>query len=64
LTTNGSLSPESWRHLARPTEPDRAAASRSDSIEPPASVHVDALEAIDGTPILDLKIAIAAGTDA
>jgi tRNA-Thr(GGU) m(6)t(6)A37 methyltransferase TsaA len=28
-------------------------------IEPPASLHVDALEAIDGTPILDLKIAIA-----
>jgi tRNA-Thr(GGU) m(6)t(6)A37 methyltransferase TsaA len=33
-------------------------------IEPPASLHVDALEAIDGTPILDLKIAIAARADA
>ena len=28
------------------------------AIEPPARVHVAALEAIDGTPILDLKIAI------
>jgi tRNA-Thr(GGU) m(6)t(6)A37 methyltransferase TsaA len=27
-------------------------------IDPPTSVHVDALEAIDGTPILDLKVAI------
>jgi tRNA-Thr(GGU) m(6)t(6)A37 methyltransferase TsaA len=26
--------------------------------DPPTSVHVDALEAIDGTPILDLKVAI------
>jgi len=32
-------------------------------IEPPASIHVDALEAIDGTPILDLKIAIDALAD-
>jgi tRNA-Thr(GGU) m(6)t(6)A37 methyltransferase TsaA len=28
------------------------------AIEPPARVHVAALEAIDGTPILDLKIAL------
>ncbi|HEY2310304.1 MAG TPA: tRNA (N6-threonylcarbamoyladenosine(37)-N6)-methyltransferase TrmO [Gaiellaceae bacterium] len=28
------------------------------SVEPPASVHVAALEAIDGTPILDLKVAL------
>jgi tRNA-Thr(GGU) m(6)t(6)A37 methyltransferase TsaA len=27
-------------------------------IDPPTSVHVDALEAIDGTPILDLKVAV------
>jgi tRNA-Thr(GGU) m(6)t(6)A37 methyltransferase TsaA len=27
-------------------------------IDPPASVHVDALEAIDGTPILDVKVAM------
>jgi tRNA-Thr(GGU) m(6)t(6)A37 methyltransferase TsaA len=27
------------------------------AIEPPARVHVAALEAIDGTPILDLKVA-------
>ena len=27
------------------------------AIQPPAKVHVAALEAIDGTPILDLKIA-------
>jgi tRNA-Thr(GGU) m(6)t(6)A37 methyltransferase TsaA len=27
-------------------------------IDPPASVRVDALEAVDGTPILDLKAAI------
>jgi tRNA-Thr(GGU) m(6)t(6)A37 methyltransferase TsaA len=33
-------------------------------IHPPASVHVDALEAIDGTPILDLKIAMKAAPDA
>lgn len=33
-------------------------------IQPPASVHVDALEAIDGTPILDLKIAITHSADA
>jgi tRNA-Thr(GGU) m(6)t(6)A37 methyltransferase TsaA len=25
---------------------------------PPTSIHVDALEAIDGTPILDLKVAM------
>jgi len=30
------------------------------AIEPPASVHVAALEAIDGTPVLDLKVAAAA----
>ena len=28
------------------------------AVEPPARVHVAALEAIDGTPILDLKIAL------
>jgi tRNA-Thr(GGU) m(6)t(6)A37 methyltransferase TsaA len=28
------------------------------AIEPPARVHVAALEAIDGTPILDIKIAL------
>lgn len=28
------------------------------AIEPPARIHVAALEAIDGTPILDLKIAL------
>lgn len=27
-------------------------------IEPPGRVHVDALEAVDGTPILDLKVAL------
>jgi tRNA-Thr(GGU) m(6)t(6)A37 methyltransferase TsaA len=31
---------------------------------PPASVHVDALEAIDGTPILDLKVAMNQAADA
>lgn len=30
----------------------------------PASVHVEALEAIDGTPILDLKVAINTAPDA
>lgn len=33
-------------------------------IQPPASIHVDALEAIDGTPILDLKVAIGDAADA
>jgi tRNA-Thr(GGU) m(6)t(6)A37 methyltransferase TsaA len=33
-------------------------------IQPPGSVHVDALEAIDGTPILDLKVAITGAADA
>ena len=33
-------------------------------IDPPARVHVDALEAIDGTPILDLKIAMKQALDA
>jgi len=28
------------------------------AVEPPARVHVAALEAIDGTPILDLKLAV------
>lgn len=32
--------------------------------DPPASVHVDALEAIDGTPILDLKVAMREALDA
>jgi tRNA-Thr(GGU) m(6)t(6)A37 methyltransferase TsaA len=30
----------------------------------PTSIHVDALEAIDGTPILDLKVAMAKAPDA
>jgi tRNA-Thr(GGU) m(6)t(6)A37 methyltransferase TsaA len=34
------------------------------SIDPPTSVHVDALEAIDGTPILDLKVALKQFSDA
>jgi tRNA-Thr(GGU) m(6)t(6)A37 methyltransferase TsaA len=33
-------------------------------IGPPNSAHVDALEAIDGTPILDLKIALRHAPDA
>jgi tRNA-Thr(GGU) m(6)t(6)A37 methyltransferase TsaA len=33
-------------------------------IDPPTSVHVDALEAIDGTPILDLKVALPHSPDA
>jgi tRNA-Thr(GGU) m(6)t(6)A37 methyltransferase TsaA len=33
-------------------------------IDPPTSVHVNALEAIDGTPIVDLKIALSAAPDA
>ena len=33
-------------------------------IQPPASIHVDALEAVDGTPILDLKVAISDAADA
>ena len=33
-------------------------------IRPPACIHVDALEAIDGTPILDLKVAISDAADA
>jgi tRNA-Thr(GGU) m(6)t(6)A37 methyltransferase TsaA len=33
-------------------------------LDRPASVHVDALEAIDGTPILDLKIAMKHAPDA
>jgi tRNA (Thr-GGU) A37 N-methylase len=32
--------------------------------DPPTSVHVDALEAIDGTPILDLKVAMKKASDA
>ena len=34
------------------------------AINPPASVRVDALEAIDGTPILDLKVAMKQAPDA
>jgi tRNA-Thr(GGU) m(6)t(6)A37 methyltransferase TsaA len=34
------------------------------AVDPPATVHVDALEAVDGTPILDLKIAIGKAPDA
>ncbi|SRR5579884_1226792 len=33
-------------------------------IDPPARIRVDALEAIDGTPILDLKVALEAAPDA
>ena len=33
-------------------------------IDPPTSVHVDALEAIDRTPILDLKVALKQSSDA
>ncbi len=33
-------------------------------VEPPALIHVDALEAIDGTPILDLKVAMDEAPDA
>ncbi|MGN6168358.1 MAG: tRNA (N6-threonylcarbamoyladenosine(37)-N6)-methyltransferase TrmO [Solirubrobacteraceae bacterium] len=32
-------------------------------VDPPTSVRVDALEAIDGTPILDLKIALREAPD-
>jgi tRNA-Thr(GGU) m(6)t(6)A37 methyltransferase TsaA len=32
--------------------------------DPPTSIHVDALEAIDGTPILDLKVAMKEAPDA
>ena len=32
--------------------------------DPPTSIHVDALEAIDGTPILDLKVAMEGASDA
>ena len=32
--------------------------------QPPASVYVDAIEAIDGTPILDLKVAMSEASDA
>jgi tRNA (Thr-GGU) A37 N-methylase len=31
---------------------------------PPASIRVDALEAIDGTPILDLKVVMKQAPDA
>ena len=34
------------------------------AIEAPATLHVDALEAIDGTPILDLKVAMKEASDA
>ena len=33
-------------------------------IDPPASIHIDAPEAIDGTPILDLKVAMKEASDA
>jgi tRNA-Thr(GGU) m(6)t(6)A37 methyltransferase TsaA len=33
-------------------------------VDPPTAVHVDALEAIDGTPVLDLKIALSRAPDA
>ena len=32
--------------------------------DPPTRLHVDALEAIDGTPILDLKVAMTEAPDA
>jgi tRNA (Thr-GGU) A37 N-methylase len=31
---------------------------------PPTSIYVDALEAVDGTPILDLKVAMKEASDA
>ena len=31
---------------------------------PPTSIHVDALEAVDGTPIIDLKVAMKEASDA
>jgi tRNA-Thr(GGU) m(6)t(6)A37 methyltransferase TsaA len=31
--------------------------------DPPTSIYVDALEAIDGTPILDLKVALKQASD-
>jgi tRNA (Thr-GGU) A37 N-methylase len=34
------------------------------SADPPTSIQVDALEAIDGTPILDLKLALKHSPDA
>lgn len=34
------------------------------NVDPPTCVHVDALEAIDGTPILDLKVALSRAPDA
>lgn len=33
-------------------------------IERPSSIHVGALEAIDGTPVLDLKVAMSGAPDA
>jgi tRNA (Thr-GGU) A37 N-methylase len=33
-------------------------------LTPPTRIHVDALEAIDGTPILDLKVAMKQAADA
>jgi tRNA-Thr(GGU) m(6)t(6)A37 methyltransferase TsaA len=33
-------------------------------VTPPTSIHVDALEAIDGTPILDVKVAMRQAADA
>jgi tRNA (Thr-GGU) A37 N-methylase len=33
-------------------------------VNPPNRIHVDAIEAIDGTPILDLKIAMGKAPDA
>ena len=33
-------------------------------VTPPTSIHVDALEAIDRTPILDLKVAMKQAADA
>jgi len=32
--------------------------------DPPSTLRVDALEAIDGTPILDLKVAMKEASDA
>jgi tRNA-Thr(GGU) m(6)t(6)A37 methyltransferase TsaA len=34
------------------------------NFSPPTSIHVDALEAIDGTPILDLKVTMKQAADA
>jgi tRNA-Thr(GGU) m(6)t(6)A37 methyltransferase TsaA len=34
------------------------------AVEPPATIHLQALEAIDGTPVLDLKVVMDASPEA